>query len=379
MNLDELRSVRRTERQKDSLQHLRDSFYEDVAAYIAERKAERQRAAEQAADPFADPEVGQLTDEIETAEDVVESIYERRVGKVVKLASFAAADMSADTNGLTAEEKALFDDLVARIKQSRGTVLDVLSGEGEGSTPDSTQVVTGDAASPASSSQVPAPAEPSDPTPSAPSKPSPSEANAAETPEASASTTDPTSPPSHESGADVDAPTPSGATAPDDVLAEAMGGSGSTDAGSAGADSPAEGSTAEESSGPSLDVPPDAPPDAAAQDAPVVENVGDGRDGDGYDGDKREPDGGVAGAAPMPEHTDAAPESAATQSARAGPSDGSSETEDADRVTLRITEDVGQIFGVDEREYDLASEDVVTLPSTNAGPLLDRDAAERLD
>jgi DNA replication factor GINS len=372
MNLDELRSVRRTERQKDSLQHLRDSFYEDVAAYIAERKAERQRAAEQAADPFADPEVGQLTDEIETAEDVVESIYERRVGKVVKLASFAAADMSADTDGLTAEEKALFDDLVARIKQSRGTVLDVLSGEGENATPDGTQAVTGDAPAPASSSQEPAPAEYSDPTPPAPSTPSPSEANAAETPETSASTTEPSNPQSHETGADVDAPTPSGATAPDDVLAEAMG---ATDADSADADSSADDSTGRESSGPSPDVPPDAPPDAAAQDAPVVESVGDGRNGDG---DDREPDGGVVGAAPVPEHADAAPESAATQSVHAGPSD-SSETDDADRVTLRITEDVGQIFGVDEREYDLASEDVVTLPSTNAGPLLDRDAAERLD
>ena len=370
MNLDELRSVRRTERQKDSLQHLRDSFYEDVAAYIAERKAERQRAAEQAADPFADPEVGQLTDEIETAEDVVESIYERRVGKVVKLASFAAADMSADTNGLTAEEKALFDDLVARIKQSRGTVLDVLSGEGEGATPDSTQVVTGDAPAPASSSQVPAPAETSDPTPSAPSNPSPSEANAAETPEASA--TDPSNPPSHESGADVSAPDPSGAAAPDDVLAEAMGGPEPTDADSAEADSPADDSTAGESSGPSPDVPPDAPPDAVARDAPVVENAGDGHEGDG-----REPDGGVA--APMPETTDAAPRSTGTSTGSTGSSDETAETDGTDRITLRITEDVGQIFGVDEREYDLASEDVVTLPSTNAGPLLDRDAAERLD
>ena len=36
-------------------------------------------------------------------------------------------------------------------------------------------------------------------------------------------------------------------------------------------------------------------------------------------------------------------------------------------------------FGVDEREYDLASEDVVTLPAENADPLVQRDAAERLD
>jgi DNA replication factor GINS len=52
---------------------------------------------------------------------------------------------------------------------------------------------------------------------------------------------------------------------------------------------------------------------------------------------------------------------------------------DTERTTLRITRDVGEIFGVDEREYDLASEDVVTLPTPNAEPLLARDAAERLD
>ena len=52
---------------------------------------------------------------------------------------------------------------------------------------------------------------------------------------------------------------------------------------------------------------------------------------------------------------------------------------DTERTTLRITRDVGEIFNVDEREYDLASEDVVTLPTPNAEQLLDRDAAERLD
>jgi len=51
----------------------------------------------------------------------------------------------------------------------------------------------------------------------------------------------------------------------------------------------------------------------------------------------------------------------------------------SDRATVRITRDVGAIFGVDEREYDLANEDVVTLPAENADPLVQRDAAEQLD
>lgn len=129
MNLEELRDVRRTERERDGLQSLPDSFYRDVASYLAELKAERASAAEAAADPFSDPEVGRLTEEIETAEEVVESIYERRVGKVVDRASFAAADMRHETQGLTAEERDLFDDLVARIEHNRERVLDALEPE----------------------------------------------------------------------------------------------------------------------------------------------------------------------------------------------------------------------------------------------------------
>ncbi|WP_049986959.1 DNA replication complex subunit Gins51 [Halobellus rufus] len=304
MDLEELRSVRRTERQKDSLQHLRDSFYEDVAAYIAERKAERRRAADAAEDPFDDPDVGRLTDEIETAEDVVESIYERRVGKVVKLASFAAADMSADTDGLTAEERDLFEGLVGRIKQNRQTVLDVLAGEGGSE---------GDDRAP--------PAETDHGTTSA----AVGSSNADASPSTEADSIAATDAPSAEAAA---APTdePAGS---DDVLADAMGG---PDDG--GAAEPASDAADADPDVPP-DVPPDAPPDASAPDAPVVESA------------------------------DAAEAEQAS--------------EETDRVTLRITEDVGQIFGVDEREYDLESEDVVTLPTTNAGPLLERDAAEQLD
>ncbi|RLM57412.1 hypothetical protein DVK02_06490 [Halobellus sp. Atlit-31R] len=360
MNLDELRSVRRTERQKDSLQHLRDSFYEDVAAYIAERKAERRRAADEAAEPFDDPAVGQLTDEIETAEDVVESIYERRVGKVVKLASFAAADMSADTDGLTAEERDLFDDLVARIKQNRGTVLDVLAGEGGAA---ATQ--TGGARPEASPATDPSASTP--PTPS--SESSPATGGTAETP---ADPSDGTTAAETQStvGANGDAETP------DDVLAEAMGvaaGSDDPDPESTTAGSTRPGATAQSEST-SPEVPPDAPPDAATRSAPVVDSGSDDA------GRPREPDGGVAVADPSERAAD--PDGVGTDPSADVDSDSSGAavaTGETDRVTLRITEDVGQILGVDEREYDLASEDVVTLPATNAGPLLDRDAAERLD
>ena len=52
---------------------------------------------------------------------------------------------------------------------------------------------------------------------------------------------------------------------------------------------------------------------------------------------------------------------------------------DVDRTLVRITTDVGAIFGYDEREYELQAGDVVTLPTVNAEPLLAKDAAEALD
>src|SRR6056297_3263273 len=144
MNLAELRTVQSKERSKDSLQHLRESFYADVADYIADLKDQRDRAADHADSPFDDPEVNRLTDEINTAEDVVEAVYERRVGKIVKRASLAAAGMPADEEGLTSEEQDLFEGLVERIESNKQNVLDVLAGETE---------------SPAESSPTPTPAD----------------------------------------------------------------------------------------------------------------------------------------------------------------------------------------------------------------------------
>ena len=129
MKLDELQSVQSRERQTDSLQQLRETFYEDAGEFIQQLREERDAAAERADDPFDAPEVNRLTDDINTAESTVEAIYERRVGKIVKMASLAAADMPAEEDGLTREERDLFETLVGAIENNREHVLDVLAGE----------------------------------------------------------------------------------------------------------------------------------------------------------------------------------------------------------------------------------------------------------
>ena len=129
MKLDELQSVQSRERQTDQLQQLRATFYEEAGQFVAQLREERERAAERADDPFDAPEVNRLTDDIKTAEQTVEAIYERRVGKIVKMASLAAADMPTEDGGLTQEERTLFETMVEAIEGNRQHVLDVIAGE----------------------------------------------------------------------------------------------------------------------------------------------------------------------------------------------------------------------------------------------------------
>lgn len=306
MNLDELQSVQSRERQTDSLQQLRESFYEDAGEYIQQLRDERDAAAERAEDPFDSPEVNRLSDDIKTSEQAVEALYERRVGKVVKMASLAAADMPTDDEGLTHEEAALFETLVTAIEENREHVLDVLAGE----------------ASPGAVNSR--------------DEPSRSEAR-----EESTAAGEQTTEEANAAGETTDGES-TGVGA-----ADVMGG---TDSGAA-----------EEAPN---DVPPDAPPDASTDEFSVEEPAAD-------ESSVKDP----------PNRADATSGDgpATTPAEETGTNDEDSSEDDVDRRTVRITDDVGAIFGVDQREYDLSTDDVVTLPAANADPLVERDAAEPLE
>ena len=325
MNLGDLQSARSKERQKDSLRHLREDFYADVGRFVEELRTERERAAAAANDPFAAPEVRRLTDDIETAENTVEAIYERRVGKLVKLASLDAAGMPADEDGLTSEERDLFDALVDSIESNRAHVLeDVLAGEGDAT-------ATDDAAD---TSSAPGVGESPTPTDAGP---------AAETVSDDAT--------AH------DTAEPAGTAEPDGGVANAEGTVGRAESGAA------EGGVTV------ADAMRGDTPDAAADASPS----------DGSRSNEPSADEQSAG---EPSASERSSEPGRTP---AGAGDAGGETvqgatdDDTDRTTVRITRDIGEIMGVDERTYHLASEDVVTLPEVNATPLLERDAAEQLE
>ncbi|ELZ09764.1 hypothetical protein C478_16332 [Natrinema thermotolerans DSM 11552] len=315
MNLDELRSVQSKERQKDSLQNLRPSFYQEVGEYIADLEAERDRAAEASEDPFSSPEVRRLSDEIETAKDVVEAIYERRMGKLVKQASLAAAGMAADDEGLTAEEADLFDDLVDRIGSNKSRVLDVLEGVEE-------STGGGDAVP---SNDTPAP---NDADPGRPGSPS---SEPAPEPDDDAPPAPPEEPPAGIESSPDDGD--SSGVSPADVM---------------GRDGPAVDDPADVGGSPDTATPPEPSGEPGSEATPEP--------------DPSPPSDGADGAA-----ADSTPDD---ERATAG---------DVDRTTVRITDDIGSIYGVDGREYTLSSDDVVELPEQNAAPFVDRGAAERLE
>lgn len=307
MNLDELQSVRNRERQTDSLQQLSDTFYRDAGEFIRELKRERARVAEATDDPFDSTDVRRLTDEVKTAENTVESIYERRVGKIVKQASLEAAGMPADADGLTAEELDLFETLVAAIENSRERVLEGL--------------LAGGAALDCTGTGGSDPVEGTEPSaPEAPGTDRELDTDAGREPE----------PKSVRSRPDE------GVSAAEAMGAGPSGGPRETASDGAPESSPSPDRNLDTDLLPAGDSDPDPDPDPEPKAEPAASYPEPGTGGEHGDGD-------------------------------------------VERATVRITDDVGEIYGVDDRAYELSAEDVVTLPTINAGPLVEQGAAERLD
>jgi DNA replication factor GINS len=347
MNLDELQSVQARERQSSDLQHLRSSFYREVGEFIQELTQERAQAVDRADDPFSSPEVRQLSNDIETAEQTVEAIYERRVGKVVKKASIAAAGMPVDTEGLTDEEASLFDDLVVRIENNRENVLSVLDGDAP-SVSCSVDSTEDDRIGTETESPSASPSPDSDATPEVDAQ------------------SDPTPDTEGVSAADLMGSGPDESADPTEAPT-----------------SEAETGTATESE-PTADSTPDPDADAltaseAEASAPPEEPPTPEPGAESADASRTEvqPDDAPPGVGS--EDTPASDEQTSTDESSEESADESSTIPGLPRTTVRITDDIGEVVGADNRDYDLGSEDVVTLPEPNADVLVDKGAAERLD
>jgi len=123
MNLDELRQAQAEERRSEKLQQLSDTFYEDAAEYIESLREERDAHE----DPYSE-DAQRLNDALSSARQVTEAIYERRVGKVVKMASLSANGHPASEDRMTREEREMFESIVSEIRVNQNRIEETLEG-----------------------------------------------------------------------------------------------------------------------------------------------------------------------------------------------------------------------------------------------------------
>ena len=129
MNLEDLREIQIEERTRSDLQPLLDSFYTDVSKYLQDLRVERESILEGNIDAVDAKTVRRIEDEIKTVGEVVEAIYDRRVGKILKGASLTAAGLGERDGSLAGVEVELFRSLVELLQKNRKEILERTSSE----------------------------------------------------------------------------------------------------------------------------------------------------------------------------------------------------------------------------------------------------------
>ena len=129
MNLEDLREIQIEERTRSDLQPLLDSFYVDVSEYLQNLRVEKGNILQGDVDSVDAKTIRRIDDEIKTVVGVVEAIYDRRVGKILKGASLTAAGLGERDGSLAGEEVGLFRDLVELLQNNRNEILQRVSSE----------------------------------------------------------------------------------------------------------------------------------------------------------------------------------------------------------------------------------------------------------
>lgn len=124
MNLDELRAVRDEERASGELQPLRPSFYQEAREFIAEIEEERDRQFDESEEPLSDPAVTRLNDKLNSATEVLESIFQNRVSKLLTHALTVTAGDKSDPPSMTAEEAELYTMVVDGILATKSIAIE---------------------------------------------------------------------------------------------------------------------------------------------------------------------------------------------------------------------------------------------------------------
>ncbi len=122
MDIEKLWELLHKERNTTSLQVLPETFHEDVRAYLKKLEEEKTEAG-------GDRGRSELVeDEIRNARMKAEDIIQRRIGKIVKLAS---SGMGTQPKGMLEEEAKIFEGVKNYVEQGKERLFALLSSEPE--------------------------------------------------------------------------------------------------------------------------------------------------------------------------------------------------------------------------------------------------------
>lgn len=113
MQLETLREVTARERGHDSLQNLPGRFWRDAEEYL------RLLDEDLSDDDLEQEEYHRLREERESAAELLTGLAKRRKSKILQLAGYAASDMPASTDPMTASEVELFEDVQETLAETR--------------------------------------------------------------------------------------------------------------------------------------------------------------------------------------------------------------------------------------------------------------------
>jgi DNA replication factor GINS len=121
MDIEALGAILRKEKDTGSLQELPVDFCEDVRKYFESLEVEKKEADERWSE--------HVEDEIRSARMKVEDIINRRIGKILKLAS---SGMKTPPKGMLEEEERVFEGVKHNVEEGRERLFALMLGEKEG-------------------------------------------------------------------------------------------------------------------------------------------------------------------------------------------------------------------------------------------------------
>ena len=116
--------ILRSEKNRNELQRLDESFFKDLIRYISEKKDLLNNPQTSV---FADAEQQKAKKQLESIYKLVSQLYDQREKKIVNMSIISVKTCEMlDNRALLDEEKPLFDALVKLLKGSRKDILDMV-------------------------------------------------------------------------------------------------------------------------------------------------------------------------------------------------------------------------------------------------------------